>query len=137
MNNVVKFLLDNWTNILTIIVLIITGVLWIKKTATLMKGMSDEEKIAYVKRLIQNLIPSALVLVTDAEINFGGGTGPLKKSYVYDELYSRIPDEFKKYVTEENIVAIIEAALIEAKKLWNQTPRIIPPEDEGIPEIGE
>ena len=62
--------------------------------------MSFQERLAYITRFT-NLAPIALVLVTDAEIEFGNGTGPLKRSYVMDELYKRIPDEYKKYITEE------------------------------------
>lgn len=122
--NVLKFILANWHDILVILVLIasgITGIIkWIKVKGPLFNAMSDKEKIAYVTRLITNLLPSALVLITDAEIQFGGGTGILKKAYVIDELYKRIPDEYKKYITEENLNSLIEKVLPEAKKLWNE-----------------
>ena len=56
-----------------------------------------------------------MVLVTDAEIQFGGKTGQLKRSYVIDELYKRIPDEYKKFITEENLDSIINKVLPEAE----------------------
>ena len=80
--------------------------------------------MAYITRLLTNLVPIALVLVTDAEIQFGGGTGPLKRSYVIDELYKRIPDEYKKYITEDNLDSIINKALEEAERLWVNNPRV-------------
>ena len=63
-------------------------------------------------------MPIALSLVTNAEVIYGGGTGALKRAAVMDELYARIPDEFKKYIDESNLDNIIETALIEAKALW-------------------
>ena len=80
--------------------------------------MTTAEKMAYITRLLTNLVPIALVLVTDAEVAYGGGTGKLKRSYVIDELYKRIPDEYKKYITEENLDAVLNKALDEAKELW-------------------
>jgi hypothetical protein len=73
---------------------------------------------------LTNLVPIALVLVTEAEIQFGSGTGTLKRSYVIDELYKRIPDEYKKYITEDNLDSIINKALEEAERLWANNPRI-------------
>ena len=82
------------------------------------------ERIAYITRILTNLAPIALVLVTNAEIQFGGGTGQLKRSYVIDELYKRIPDEYKKYITEENLDAIVTKALEEAEKLWSVNNKV-------------
>ena len=84
-----------------------------------------EEKIAYTKRLLTNLIPLALLLVTDAENTFGAATGPIKRAYVIDELYKRIPDEYKKYVTEENLDVIINGALEKAVIFWAENPQIM------------
>ena len=41
-----------------------------------------------------------------------------------DELYKRIPDEYKKYITEDNLDSIINKALEEAERLWANNPRI-------------
>ena len=126
--NVILFFAHNWQDILVGIVLIaacISGVTqWVKKKGPIFNAMTTAEKIAYVKRLLTNLVPIALVLVTDAEIEFGGGTGKLKRSYVIDELYKRIPDEYKKFVTEDNLDAIINKALDEAEKLWKDNENI-------------
>lgn len=97
---------------------------WAHKFGPIVKGMSSKERIAYVTRLLTNLVPIALVLVTDAEIQFGGGTGKLKRSYVIDELYKRIPDEYKKYITEDNLDTIINRALEEAEKLWESNTAV-------------
>jgi len=82
-------------------------------------SMSDEEKIAYVTRLLQNLVPIAFNLVTEPEITYGEKTGPIKRSFVLDELYIRIPDEFKQYVTVENLEAILESVLEDARVIWD------------------
>lgn len=126
--NVLLFVAKHWQDILVIILLIVSSVTglnqWVKKNGPLLKNMSVQERIAYITRLLTNLAPIALVLVTDAEIEFGGGTGQLKRSYVIDELYKRIPDEYKKYITEDNLDTIINKALEEAEKLWSDNPNV-------------
>lgn len=126
--HILRFIADNWHDILIVLVLIAaatTGIKqWIKVKGPIFNAMSGPEKIAYITRLLTNLIPSALILVTNAEIQFGGGTGVIKRSYVIDELYQRIPDEYKKYITEENLDAIINKVLPEAQKLWSENSSI-------------
>lgn len=125
---VLLFIAHHWHDILVVILLIasiITGISkWTAKHGPIFEKMSLGEKMAYITRLLTNLVPIALVLVTDAEIQFGGGTGLLKRSYVIDELYKRIPDEYKKYITEDNLDSIINKALEEAERLWANNPRI-------------
>lgn len=122
------FIGANWDNILVLFALIAIGILtvdqWIKKNGPIFKVMSSEEKAAYVTRLLKNLVPIALTLVTDAEIEYGSGTGQLKRSVVIDALYARVPDEFKKYITEENLDAIINYTLEQAEQLWADNPNI-------------
>ena len=100
--NVLLFLAEHWQDILVIILIVassITGLnKWTKKNGPILAQMTVQEKIAYTTRLLTNLAPIALALVTKAEIDYGGGTGVLKRSYVIDELYKRIPDEYKKYI---------------------------------------
>ena len=111
---IISFIANYWNDILVVILLIVSAIAgmnqWIKKNGPILKKMSFQERLAYITRLLTNLAPIALVLVTDAEIEFGNGTGPLKRSYVMDELYKRIPDEYKKYITEENLDTIINNA---------------------------
>ena len=125
---VLLFIAHYWQDILVVILLLVSVVTglnkWVKKNGPLFKEMSAAEKIAYITRLLQNLVPIALVLVTDAEIAFGGGTGQLKRSYVIDELYKRIPDEYKKYITEDNLDSIINKALEEAEKIWSTNTKV-------------
>jgi hypothetical protein len=125
---VLLFIARHWQDILVVILLfasVMTGLTkWRAKYGPIFEKMSMGEKMAYITRLLTNLVPIALVLVTDAEIQFGGGTGTLKRSYVIDELYKRIPDEYKKYITEDNLDSIINKALEEAERLWANNPRV-------------
>jgi len=120
--DVLKWLLGNWHDVLVIVILVVSIIIglvqWVKKNGPIFASMSTAEKMAYVTRLLTNLVPIALVLVTDAEVSYGGGTGKLKRSYVIDELYKRIPDEYKKYITEDNLDAVLNKSLDEAKILW-------------------
>ena len=126
--NVFKFVVSNWTDILVFLFLIASAIVgirqWIKVKGPIFQKMSSAEKIAYVTRLITNLVPIAMVLVTDAEIDYGNGTGVLKRSRVIEQLYTLIPDEYKPYVTEENLDAVINKVLPEAKKLWEENEQI-------------
>ncbi len=126
--NVFKFVVANWTDILVLLVLIVSAIIgikqWIKVKGPIFNKMSSTEKIAYVTRLITNLVPIAMALVTDAEITYGGGTGVLKRSTVIEKLYTLIPDEYKMYVTEDNLDAVINKVLPEAKKLWEENAQI-------------
>lgn len=126
--DVLLYIAKHWHDILVVILLIVSIIAgtkqWIKKNGPILKEMSLEERIAYITRLLTNLAPIALVLVTDAEIQYGGGTGALKRSYVLDELYQRIPDEYKKYITEDNLDDIINVALEQAERLWGTNPKV-------------
>lgn len=57
-------------------------------------------------------------LVTQAEKQFGSGTGELKFAAVADWIYQRIPAVMKLLFTEQDIADMIEAVLEEAKKAW-------------------
>ncbi len=85
------------------------------------RNMTAEERNEFLNQVFKQLLQSALTLVLDAEITYSSGSGPFKKSMVMDELYKRIPEELKKFVTTEQLSAIIETALDQAKKLWAET----------------
>ena len=88
-------------------------------------GTTEEEKIANTKRILTNLVPIALLLITNAEYMYGGKTGPFKRSYVIDGLNCRVPDEYKKYIKEENLDVIINNILPKAEGLWVDNPQLI------------
>lgn len=116
--NILRWFIQNWDDIMLVVVLIIVLINASINIIRKVIGMTDEERIAYVKRLLQNLMPIAVSLVTKAEMRHGGNSGFIKRAEVFDELYSRIPDEFKPYVTEHNINLILEQALDHAKEQW-------------------
>lgn len=98
--NVLTFLAKNWDSVLVIVAFLAVVVVLIKR---------GETKI--LKQIIFNL-------VTQAEKQFGSGTGSLKYAAVADWIYQRIPAVLKLLFTSSDIEKMIEAALEEAKKAW-------------------
>ena len=98
--NVLAFLAANWDSVLVVVVFLAVVVVLIKR---------GETKI--LKQILFNL-------VTQAEKQFGSGTGSLKYAAVADWIYQRIPAVLKLLFTSSDIEKMIEAALEEAKKAW-------------------
>lgn len=98
--NVLTFLAKNWDSVLVIVAFLTLVVVLIKR---------GETKI--LKQILFNL-------VTQAEKQFGSGTGSLKYAAVADWIYQRIPAVLKLLFTSSDIEKMIEAALEEAKKAW-------------------
>ena len=98
--NVVTFLAKNWDSVLVVVAFLALVVVLIKR---------GETKI--LKQILFNL-------VTQAEKQFGSGTGSLKYAAVADWIYQRIPAVLKLLFTSSDIEKMIEAALEEAKKAW-------------------
>lgn len=98
--NVLTFLAKNWDSALVIVAFLAVVVVLIKR---------GETKI--LKQILFNL-------VTQAEKQFGSGTGSLKYAAVADWIYQRIPAVLKLLFTSSDIEKMIEAALEEAKKAW-------------------
>lgn len=98
--NVLTFLAKNWDSVLVIVAFLAVVVVLIKR---------GETKI--LKQILFNL-------VTQAEKQFGSGTGSLKYAAVADWIYQRIPAVMKLLFTSSDIEKMIEAALEEAKKAW-------------------
>ena len=94
--NVLTFLAKNWDSVLVVVAFLVL----IKR---------GETKI--LKQILFNL-------VTQAEKQFGSGTGSLKYAAVADWIYQRIPAVLKLLFTSSDIEKMIEAALEEAKKAW-------------------
>jgi hypothetical protein len=117
------------SSIVSLMILVVILVLEVRRPSNV---IPVEEKIAYIKRILENLTPLTLLLVTDAEIQFGRGSGQFKRSYVLNELYKRIPDEYKKYITEDNLDVIINTSLPKAESLWADGPRFLENYDMGI-----
>ena len=98
--NVLTFLAKNWDSVLVIVAFLAVVVVLIKR---------GETKI--LKQILFNR-------VTQAEKQFGSGTGSLKYAAVADWIYQRIPAVLKLLFTSSDIEKMIEAALEEAKKAW-------------------
>ena len=98
--NVLTFLAKNWDSVLVIVAFLALVVVLIKR---------GETKI--LKQILFNL-------VTQAEKQFGSGTGSLKYDAVADWIYQRITAVLKLLFTSSDIEKMIEAALEEAKKAW-------------------
>lgn len=98
--NVLTFLAKNWDSVLVVVAFLALVVVLIKR---------GETKI--LKQILFNL-------VTQAEKQFGSGTGSLKYAAVADWIYQRIPAVLKLLFTSSDIGKMIEAALEEAKKAW-------------------
>lgn len=98
--NVLTFLAKNWDSVLVVVAFLALVVVLIKR---------GETKI--LKQILFHL-------VTQAEKQFGSGTGSLKYAAVADWIYQRIPAVLKLLFTSSDIEKMIEAALEEAKKAW-------------------
>lgn len=111
---------DVFTMFLVLSIFIVVVMFLYRSLNQLQTSLSNEEKIALTRRLLTNLTPIALYLVTEAEVKFGEGTGQLKRAYVIDQLYARMPEIFKPYITEANLDIILEMALSSAKVMWEE-----------------
>ena len=98
--NVLAFLAANWDSVLVVVAFLALVVVLIKR---------GETKI--LKQILFNL-------VTQAEKQFGSGTGSLKYAAVADWIYQRIPAVLKLLFTSNDIEKMIEAAWEEAKTAW-------------------
>ena len=97
---IVTFLLSYWDSILVVGALIVGLIILIKRGET---------------KILENILYS---LVTQAEKEFGDGTGSLKYAAVVDWIYQRLPAVLKLIFTEKNLNAMIEDALAKAKEQW-------------------
>lgn len=59
-------------------------------------------------------------LVTEAEKNFGAGTGALKLASVIEQVYPKLPTIIKTFITAETLEMWVEDALVLAKKKWEE-----------------
>lgn len=98
--NVLAFLAANWDSVFVVVAFLAVVVVLIKR---------GETKI--LKQILFNL-------VTQAEKQFGSGTGSLKYAAVADWIYQRIPAVLKLLFTSNDIEKMIEDVLEEAKKAW-------------------
>lgn len=104
--NVIQFIMGNWDFIL-LIVLAALALIW-----AIFKG----NKSVVMKMLVS--------LVTEAEKNFGGGTGTLKLASVIATIYPKLPAIIKAFITDGMLTKWVEEALIIAKEKWKTNSNI-------------
>ncbi|KAF5056732.1 hypothetical protein DSECCO2_364270 [anaerobic digester metagenome] len=102
----INLLVANWDSVVVVVAFVAFLVVLIKRGQT---------KI--MKQVLFNL-------VTQAEKQFGSGTGDLKYAAVSDWIYQRIPAILRLLFTEKDIAIMIEAVLQEAKKAWGKNDNI-------------
>jgi hypothetical protein len=93
-----EFLTQYWDSILVIVLFIVICIVLVRKGST-----------QYVKQML-------FYLVTQAEAEFGSGTGELKYAAVTTWLYERMPAIIKFFFTAKQIDAMIEAAVQQMKE---------------------
>ena len=104
--NIIQFLFANWDSVLVILAFLALIVVLVKRGET---------------KVLNKVL---FGLVTQAEKQFGGGTGKLKLAAVSDWIYQRIPAVLKLLFSEKDIENMIETALAEAKKAWGNNENI-------------
>ena len=72
-----------------------------------------------------------LMLFTDAEKTFGGGTGALKLSVVMDALIAKLPIWVTELIDMEWLTQQVETALDKAKDKWANNPALLSEEGEN------
>ena len=96
----VNFIITNWDSVAVILAFISLAIYLIKKG----------------ERGILNQILFALV--TEAERQYGSGTGALKKATVITWVYERLPLILRIFFTENQLGKMIETVLATAKTKW-------------------
>jgi len=104
--NVLRFLLVNWDSVIIVLAAIV-GVI-----------------VLYARSETKVLSEILFRLVTEAEQQFGTGTGELKHAAVIEWLYDKIPLILKFIITKKRLDAMIEAALAYAKDRWAKNPQL-------------
>ena len=68
-----------------------------------------------------------LKLVTDAERQYGAGTGQLKMASAVAELIKLLPDWVVERVPKSWLMERLESVLTAAKVKWNANPKMLEP----------
>lgn len=104
--NVINWIINNWDFIL-LIVAAIAGIVF-----AVFKG----NKTVIMKMLFG--------LVTEAEKEYGGGTGVLKLAEVMNKIYPKLPTIIKTFITADRLTKWVEEALAIAKAKWESNNAI-------------
>lgn len=112
-DNLIKFLAENWTFIVIIISIIVKAII---SVSDFMKKSKEERKAAAWSELSR----IALSLVSDAETEWGSKTGEIKKSEVIKKIYDKLPalsEIANEAETSEQIDKIIDDALAQMREI--------------------
>lgn len=104
--NVLEFIIANWDFILLIVAAIAAVAFFAFKG-----NKSVVMKMLYA-------------LVTEAEKEYGGGTGTLKLATVIGAIYPKLPAVIKLFITEATLTKWVEDALTAAKDAWKKNAAI-------------
>lgn len=104
--NVMQFIIENWDFILLIVA----------AAAAIVFFAFKGNKSVVMKMLY--------ALVTEAEREFGGGTGALKLATVIAQIYPKLPAVLKMFLSEKTLTKWVEDALVAAKEAWKQNAAI-------------
>ena len=109
------FIVANWDSVLVVILFVLFLLALVKRGA--------------IKQVNEILF----YLVTEAEAQYGGGTGALKYAAVTAWLYERLPAIVRLLLTTKQIDLLIENAVLRMKKYLDTNENakilILPPED--------
>ena len=104
--NILNFLLANWDSVIVVITFIALLVFLILK---------GEKSVVY---------KILYTLVTEAERQYGGGTGQLKQSAVINWVYERLPAIVKIFITAATLERWVDEAVERAKVEWEKNANI-------------
>ena len=71
-----------------------------------------------IKGEIKTIEEILFKLVTEAEKQYGSGTGALKKAAVIEWIYGKLPPLLRGLISAERLSDMVEQALEAAKKKW-------------------
>lgn len=101
--SVLNFLSDNWASILAVLGLIIAIV---SKTVQFLK-LTKEQRKEFITKQIANM---TLHLVAEAEALYGSKTGEIKRSYVFDKIYTSFP-ELQNLISRDELERVVDDAI--------------------------
>ena len=103
---IVTFIIENWSFILLVALAAVALV------AAVFKG----NKSVVMRMLV--------AIVTEAEREYGGGTGSLKLASAIDYIYPKLPTIIKTFVTDKMLKKWVDDALKLAKEEWEKNGAI-------------
>lgn len=103
---IVNFLLMNWDSVLVVLTVIAVFIV--------LYARGEKKLLGYI----------LYTLVTEAERQYGSGTGELKKAAVISWVHDKLPAILKIIITETRLSELIEKALAFAKAKWAENAAI-------------